>query len=85
MLMRLSAVGAVRRVLWAHDHDGVVQRIAHAGQRFAQEQLSDRCAGRALRLVLMELAKHEAARGLATRTEWACPADCVHDPAFVRV
>ncbi len=71
------------RVLWAHDHESVVQRIAKAGQRFAHEQLNARCTGRALRLVLREMASREVKLGLADGELWRCPADCIEDPEFV--
>ena len=59
---------------------------AEAGQlryRFAHEQLNVRCTGRALRLVLREMASREAKLGLANGAEWQCPADCIEDPEFV--
>ena len=64
-----------------------MQRIATAASRFADEKLTTKCAGHALRLVTSELSRHAAvkikSKKRGERARWACPSDCVFDAQFV--
>lgn len=72
----------VERVAWANAHDDQARAIGRAAAEFADAQLSTRCAAKALRLQLEELARLAARLHLQQGPGWQCPRDCVFDGAF---
>ena len=78
---------AVDRVEWARTNDRLAHDIATKSERFAAEQLTPRCAHKALRLILRELSRLErtsrALRDVDGHTMWPCPAGCTFEEDFV--